>query len=593
MEHSTYNKIQWRLVELEEPYFLTVEKVDYDSIDLVLEINCENKTMDSNPSFYFKSLDEISKFQMDDSDLTNSLDDSTEGKSYDMLKENLECGDKYRVHLEYSDSSPLHYYIGVGSGTTGIEIIDGTYEYIDTSEYHIQIGDSRGNGGIGHVALTEFYFKGNESADFGVEYGYTHYNSGWVTSFKEDETGSCSYEEKGKVRTVLKCVENGDKNDFYFLNNMRMFYLESYQNDDDWGMTLSDMTVDGSGNDPYLYHGNGSPGGYALFTDGATATRTATEGWRGYNEGNSWIGGIWNIENTTGIFYTVDNGAATQVYIGYNSIGGSMNIPQSEWFKEFVFIANNEVNLTSDDIRMLWNSSFYEDNTTITSNTGSSFKTNALIARLATVSNEGDWTIDPIWSEVYPKYNNLITVEIGNFSSAGDIYVYNHSGTSELSSGDLWHHYTYDTDAHTWKYGSYDNDSGDLISQHSNETQFCNATNYCNDIMSSSGNEEFYLVTQFDYSDDFRIYASDTPLSGECDGHLVVELVEPEENVEVVRHQNFTLEAKVTCVGGCCGDVNATADPKTHVSEVSNKEGFAIMEALREILVKFYVYVSG
>ncbi len=47
-----------------------------------------------------------------------------------------------------------------------------------------------------------------------------------------------------------------------------------------------------------------------------------------------------------------------------------------------------------------------------------------------------------------------------------------------------------------------------------------------------------------------------------CSGTLTSQLINPTNNFEVQRGQNFTMSVNVTCIGGCCESVSATADPR-------------------------------
>ncbi len=51
-----------------------------------------------------------------------------------------------------------------------------------------------------------------------------------------------------------------------------------------------------------------------------------------------------------------------------------------------------------------------------------------------------------------------------------------------------------------------------------------------------------------------------------CNGSLVVNAIAPTGNIEVVRNQTFVLQANATCTGGCCGNVQAVADPRPTTS---------------------------
>lgn len=60
-----------------------------------------------------------------------------------------------------------------------------------------------------------------------------------------------------------------------------------------------------------------------------------------------------------------------------------------------------------------------------------------------------------------------------------------------------------------------------------------------------------------------------------CNGTLSVSLVTPSQNIEIKSGETFMLQANATCTGGCCGTVNAIADPQA-VSFVSPLEQKAI-----------------
>ena len=113
---------------------------------------------------------------------------------------------------------------------------------------------------------------------------------------------------------------------------------------------------------------------------------------------------------------------------------------------------------------------------------------------------------------------------------------------------------------------------------------------------SNDGNEEFYLVTQFDHHNSFRVGVSENPIGG-CTGVLEVNLITPDANIEVVRNQNFTLQVNATCVGGCCGNVNVTADPKApHLADVNvpvQEENKSFMEFIWQLLRDLNLYIFG
>ena len=55
-----------------------------------------------------------------------------------------------------------------------------------------------------------------------------------------------------------------------------------------------------------------------------------------------------------------------------------------------------------------------------------------------------------------------------------------------------------------------------------------------------------------------------------CNGTLITTLLNPASNIEVQRNQTFSVKINVSCTGGCCGIVNATADPKTLILKPCN-----------------------
>lgn len=400
----------------------------------------------------------------------------------------------------YFNEKPQRFLLYFGTGSYGIEVIDGTSEAINTSLISIEIGNAAGGGGAGHIS--NLWFADNTTANFTKERMMAHLdNDGATYSFKTG--GACSWVEQGAVRAVLTCTENSDFNNYYIPNNMRLIYLESYHDNDKFALWSDNTLIAGTTTYPYLHMADGTWDGNWSLGGAVQNWGSEGEGWRGYKAGDYWLGFVWNLNDTYGRGRTTPDPSGVLDDWGYLT-DASFNLPAATWYNQYLLIANASDGWGNDTLRHIFNSSFYADNTSITVNTGSVIQNNTNAIMLKLNGSHSDTTVDititPAWVPTSPAHDGRLTLQSHNMSGVGDLYLYNSTDTGQITGIDLWHHYTYDSAIdYRWEYGASEPTftTGNPISLGDNETQFCNATNYCNNVMTNAGLEEFYFVTQF------------------------------------------------------------------------------------------------
>lgn len=445
---------------------------------------------------------------------------------------------EFRLKFYFAER-PKRFLTYFGTGSTGIEVIDGVSILMNTSFMSVGIGNARAQGGSGHIS--DLYFQGNGTANFAQERIGIQVNA---TGQFYKTTGTCRVVEGGSVRARIHCFDDGMiKRIFVWKDTLRV-YTESETNGvGNFSMTHGENFVASSTSGAIATVADGTFDG----NSGVAGNQDLVEGWRMFSAGEYAIAYLYNINETTGKDF-ITNPTANAVQDFFGTIDGAGHfITAGSIYKERILIGNTTFPIDPEFVRRFYNTSFAE-NVTYTINQG----TFDIISRDAwTVELNGSHTntivsltIDPLYTNASSPHTQKIGYVHHNLSGVNEIRIFNITGSTEPTNANLWHCYEYDgvTD-NRWEYCDVDpiHSSGDSLLL-GNETQFCTSTNNCSNSMSTA-DDEYYFVTQFDFRDLFTVIVNDgalpitpAPLIVDFD---YCQLLWAETNAEKVSNDNW------------------------------------------------------
>lgn len=427
-------------------------------------------------------------------------------------------------------------------GVMGIIIIDGINPEIKTSKMWYKWNGINKINYISPATNT----TNRMTTDPGL---FTPGDTAWITMT------SCSFTENGTIRTKHHCI-GSDGNTYSLLYT----YYENVQYIDinvsitsgtaNWATQAWIYNAPEGVDTNNHWYGSGNSSGTSHRTDGdvtdwkegwlanffiSSPSEATYMLWRNqtYGTGADFIG-IWGSDSVN-VWYPGESRAS-----GMNAYLPSVDIVHIR-----TGIYNYSTTTLNEQVRKLWNSSFFPENITVADVTGTSSVYTGTTMRCDV--SDGDCEIDVQVSNYVPQGNDWIFIEVGNWTSeTTDLYWYNASATS-FSSSDLWHHLKWNTSIAEWNYASDDPSCSEGTKLYEcsvgNWTQICGVTGDC----FVHANSSIYTVTAYqgNFTTDYTIYVGDSlpiispPTIVEMD---YCELLWIEENARLLSNDNWCVD---------------------------------------------------
>lgn len=516
------DNVTWELtyLELEEPYALNIDKYSIKRINNCISFEgrfwTDNATSIPSGNKYLgisfnQTLESgnlsYRNFESQDSWTVKKGNDFsflTQKKNYDYVYytgfDFIKLQDKeFKVNVCFS-KKPTQAIIYFGTNSTVIEITEAATTWKILTPYMNWTGSE------GQVQLRLQMVNATPGEEIYTDPTETAVNTFYTTNWQISALGG-----GGKS----KFIENGSIRTKFELNNSAGKVLNYHYFNTNWWTTI---TTSLSANysfaayslkpqrsiDVRMFFGDGTHNGTFL-DDPGSVYHSTNESWACWEDKTSpimawchfWSNTSTNCDNS----YTKNIFADTFSKGGMIFIGGSSAVNDQWYTSNCKFTARSLIFNESDgtnslNYRRVWNSTFQRIAITVTNGTGTTLIKQSA-QELFCEQNGGECNVSLVFK---PQANltavggnpDVVFLEIGNFTGT-DIYIYNRSDTSAITSGDLLHHLNYN--GTTWTFGLDDPEetSGTAITNPSTElrVQVCDSSSSACNVM---GDVEHYVV---------------------------------------------------------------------------------------------------
>ena len=495
---SEFKRLEFYSLSYEEPYKLSVldSKYDFDTgkgwVKFNFNVNCQNTTNLNNIKFNVS--DFVSNLNVVSVEYGNTnVSVSSRGKDrvYNINKKLISCGLNKNITLYFSNDvkKNIKFEAKIGTASTGIGIKDGTYVDITTDSgmtYVLEslscsfssISNSKDGTNANVVGASNGVF---------IEFMKTPLGFGFELG---DAVDYCHFILNSTQLVIIQGEELGVTRKYHIYNNQP--WLQVFSN-------ASGTTTDRSPFDYWFQsacnqtYGDGSAIG--IEQDGTD--------WNAVTLKEGWLSNQKDATADTDAAYLVfdeleNAGDAAKVMLE-NDEAAVCRMQRHSTAVNTNFLISNSENTTyrsgimiydRQRIRINWNSTYFKNSTAVNAMPGSS----EAHEQADFINITGNNTHAGAIITGNPNLDAM-TIVLGNFNGATNLYFYNRNDSSAITSANLIHHWTYNnTD---WVYGSDETiqSVGALID---NETSICGSTHSCL-YGNMKSNTNTYVIIPMDY----------------------------------------------------------------------------------------------